>query len=108
MLFLNLKHLRELLLEDNQLQEIPAGLPESLKELSLIQNNIITLTKRTLLDLGTWNGLYLGWNRYFACNKKFSIENEHSKPYQVEGAVIHFLIPFTAATESAKLNRTLP
>nr|ADZ13669.1 Toll-like receptor 8 [Capra hircus] len=73
--FLNLKHLRELLLEDNQLQEIPAGLPESLKELSLIQNNIITLTKKNTSGLGNLERLYLGWNCYFACSKKFSIEN---------------------------------
>ncbi|XP_055419232.1 toll-like receptor 8 isoform X2 [Bubalus kerabau] len=73
--FLNLKHLRELLLEDNQLQQIPAGLPESLKKLSLIQNNIITLTKKNTSGLGNLESLYLGWNCYFACDKKFTIEN---------------------------------
>ncbi|XP_057574002.1 toll-like receptor 8 [Hippopotamus amphibius kiboko] len=73
--FLNLQNLRELLLEDNQLQEIPAGLPKSLKQLSLIQNKIIRLTKENTSGLRNLENLYLGWNCYFACNDTFFIEN---------------------------------
>ncbi|XP_008064294.1 toll-like receptor 8 [Carlito syrichta] len=74
---LNLKNLRELLLEDNQLSKIPAGLPESLRALSLIQNNINFITKSDTLGLTNLESLYLGWNCYFnkVCNKTFDIEN---------------------------------
>lgn len=72
--FLNLKNLRELLLEDNQLIKIPTGLPESLRELSLIQNNIVLVTKKDTLGLKKLQSLYLGWNCYFDCNKTFHIE----------------------------------
>ncbi|XP_017364299.1 toll-like receptor 8 isoform X1 [Cebus imitator] len=69
--FLNLKNLRELLLEDNQLPEIPSGLPESLTELSLIQNNIYNITKEGISRLIHLESLYLAWNCYFnkVCNK---------------------------------------
>ncbi|XP_004591608.2 toll-like receptor 8 [Ochotona princeps] len=73
--FQNLAHLRELLLEDNQLHKIPAGLPESLRELSLIQNKIISITKNHTSGLKNLESLYLGWNCYFACNKTLNIEN---------------------------------
>ncbi|XP_007455115.1 PREDICTED: toll-like receptor 8 [Lipotes vexillifer] len=73
--FLNLKNLRELLLEDNQLQEIPVGLPKSLKELSLIQNRITVLTKKNTSGLRNLESLYLGWNCYFACNETFAVED---------------------------------
>ncbi|XP_008569564.1 PREDICTED: toll-like receptor 8 [Galeopterus variegatus] len=75
--FLNLENLMELLLEDNQLNKIPAGLPASLKTLSLIQNNIIFVTKKNTLGLQKLENLYLGWNCYFGniCNKKFDIED---------------------------------
>ncbi|XP_006212683.3 toll-like receptor 8 [Vicugna pacos] len=73
--FLNLQNLRELLLEDNQLYEIPAGLPGSLRELSLIQNKIIVLTKRNTSGLRNLERLYLSWNCYFACNETFAIED---------------------------------
>uniref|UniRef100_G3T843 Toll like receptor 8 n=1 Tax=Loxodonta africana TaxID=9785 RepID=G3T843_LOXAF len=75
--FLNLKNLRELLLEDNQLYQIPAALPESLKELSLIQNNITVVTKKNASGLMNLERLYLGWNCYFGhdCKKLFDIES---------------------------------
>ncbi|MBZ3870096.1 Toll-like receptor 8 [Sciurus carolinensis] len=73
--FLNLKNLQELLLEDNQLDKIPSGLPESLRELSLIQNNIISVTKNNTLGLMNLERLYLGWNCYFVCSKTFDIED---------------------------------
>ncbi|XP_004386403.1 toll-like receptor 8 [Trichechus manatus latirostris] len=75
--FLHLKNLRVLLLEDNQLHQIPAGLPKSLKELSLIQNNITVVTKKNTSGLKNLESLYLGWNCYFGhdCKKIFDIEN---------------------------------
>nr|QHA79029.1 toll-like receptor 8 [Trichechus inunguis] len=75
--FLHLKNLRMLLLEDNQLHQIPAGLPKSLKELSLIQNNITVVTKKNTSGLKNLESLYLGWNCYFGhdCKKIFDIEN---------------------------------
>ncbi|KAM4817925.1 toll-like receptor 8 [Thomomys bottae] len=73
--FRNLRNLRELLLEDNQLDKIPADLPESLRDLSLIQNNIISITKNNTLSLKHLESLYLGWNCYFVCNETFNVEN---------------------------------
>lgn len=73
--FLNLRNLKELLLEDNQLDAMPAGLPESLTELSLIQNNIIMVTKNDTLGLRNLERLYLGWNCYFYCNQNFIVED---------------------------------
>ncbi|XP_037677194.1 toll-like receptor 8 isoform X2 [Choloepus didactylus] len=75
--FLNLKNLRELLLEDNQLPRIPAGLPRSLRGLSLIQNNITLVTKKTTSGLRNLERLYMGWNCYFGnhCKKTFDIED---------------------------------
>ncbi|XP_006892434.1 PREDICTED: toll-like receptor 8 [Elephantulus edwardii] len=75
--FQNLKYLKELLLEDNQLCRIPTGLPASLEALSLIQNNITVVTKRNTSELVNLRSLFLGWNCYFGhdCNKTFEIEN---------------------------------
>ncbi|XP_069896966.1 toll-like receptor 8 [Dipodomys merriami] len=73
--FHHLRNLRELLLEDNQLDKIPADLPESLRELSLIQNNIISITKNDTVGLRNLESLYLGWNCYFVCNETFDVEN---------------------------------
>ncbi|EGV91898.1 toll-like receptor 8 [Cricetulus griseus] len=73
--FLDLTNLKVLLLEDNQLYSMPAGLPESLTELSLIQNNIVMVTKNNTLGLSNLERLYLGWNCYFYCNQNFSVED---------------------------------
>nr|XP_044996754.1 toll-like receptor 8 isoform X2 [Jaculus jaculus] len=73
--FLNLRNLRELLLEDNQLYSIPAGLPDSLRELSLTLNNIVWVTKNHTLGLMNLEGLDLGWNCYFACSKTLDLED---------------------------------
>lgn len=73
--FLSLRNLTVLLLEDNQLYTMPAGLPESLKELSLIQNNIFQVTKNNTLGLRNLKRLYLGWNCYFKCNQPFKVED---------------------------------
>ena len=43
--FLNLQNLMVLLLENNQLSKIPSDLPGSLRRLSLVENNIISVTK---------------------------------------------------------------
>ncbi|XP_004689909.1 PREDICTED: toll-like receptor 8 [Condylura cristata] len=74
--FLNLQSLEQLLLEDNQLDKVPAGLPGSLRELSLTQNNIIFVTKKNMSGLTNLRRLLLDWNCYFgnACNKSV-IEN---------------------------------
>ncbi|KAI5757588.1 TLR8 [Gulo gulo luscus] len=74
--FLNLQNLNQLLLEDNQLYQIPGGLPGSLKELSLIKNNIIRVTKKNTSGLTNLERLYLSWNCYFGnncVNKTFDI-----------------------------------
>ncbi|XP_075394880.1 toll-like receptor 8 [Tenrec ecaudatus] len=75
--FQNLKNLSVLLLEDNQLDKIPVGLPASLRVLSLIQNNITTVTKKNTSDLTHLERLYLGWNCYFGhgYNKTFDVED---------------------------------
>lgn len=73
--FLGLRNLTVLLLEDNQLYTMPAGLPESLKELSLIQNNIFQVTKNNTSGLKNLDRLYLGWNCYFKCNQTFKVED---------------------------------
>ncbi|XP_045393521.1 toll-like receptor 8 [Lemur catta] len=75
--FLNLKNLKVLLLEDTQLPKIPSALPGSLRELSLIQNNINGVTKNDTSGLMNLERLYLGWNCYFnkVCNKTLDIEN---------------------------------
>ncbi|XP_032185647.1 toll-like receptor 8 isoform X2 [Mustela erminea] len=76
--FLNLQNLKQLLLEDNQLYQVPGGLPGSLKELSLIKNNIISVTKKNTSGLTNLERLYLSWNCYFGnncVNKTFHIEN---------------------------------
>ncbi|XP_028617787.1 toll-like receptor 8 [Grammomys surdaster] len=73
--FLSLRNLRVLLLEDNQIYTMPAGLPESLKELSLIQNHIFQVTKNNTLGLRNLERLSLGWNCYFKCNQTFKVED---------------------------------
>ncbi|XP_016058412.1 PREDICTED: toll-like receptor 8 [Miniopterus natalensis] len=71
--FLNLQNLVVLLLENNQLNKIPSDLPGSLRYLSLIQNNIISVTKNNTSGLKNLERLNLGWNCYFGnvCNKTF-------------------------------------
>ncbi|KAF6390959.1 toll like receptor 8 [Rhinolophus ferrumequinum] len=79
--FFDLQNLTELLLEDNQLNKIPANLPRSLKTLSLIQNNIVFITENNTSGLGNLETLYLGWNCYFgnACNQTFCLSNRTFK-----------------------------
>ncbi|XP_019506733.1 PREDICTED: toll-like receptor 8 [Hipposideros armiger] len=71
--FLNLPHLTELLLEDNQLNRIPANLPGNLKTLSLIKNNIMCVTKNNTSGLKKLETLYLSCNCLFgnACDGAF-------------------------------------
>lgn len=71
--FLNLPRLQVLLLENNQLDRIPSDLPGSLSCLSLIQNNIVSVTKNHTAGLKNLENLNLGWNCYFGnvCNKTF-------------------------------------
>uniref|UniRef100_H0Y021 Toll like receptor 8 n=2 Tax=Otolemur garnettii TaxID=30611 RepID=H0Y021_OTOGA len=71
-----LTNLTVLLLEDVQLSKIPTNLPGSLRELSLVQNNINSINKSHTTGLESLERLYLGWNCYFnICNKKFDIED---------------------------------
>ncbi|XP_054437154.1 toll-like receptor 8 [Pteronotus mesoamericanus] len=74
--FLNLQNLTVLLLENNQLDKIPSDLPGSLRTLSLIENNIISVTKNDTCGLKNLENLNLGWNCYYGnvCNKTFEIE----------------------------------
>ncbi|XP_024425724.2 toll-like receptor 8 [Desmodus rotundus] len=74
--FLNLQNLMVLLLENNQLSKIPSDLPGSLRRLSLVENNIISVTKNNTSGLKNLENLNLGWNCYYGnvCNKSFEIE----------------------------------
>lgn len=73
--FLGLLRLRELLLEDNQLGAIPAALPASLEELSLVQNSIVSVSKTHTATLRHLRRLHLAWNCHFVCNKTFAAED---------------------------------
>ncbi|XP_007517535.1 toll-like receptor 8 [Erinaceus europaeus] len=75
--FLSLQKLQHLWLEDNRLNRIPAGLPQSLQLLSLTQNSILRVSKKNTSGLPHLETLYLGWNCYFgnSCNKSFVVEN---------------------------------
>ncbi|XP_049623048.1 toll-like receptor 8 [Suncus etruscus] len=84
--FLNLK-LQELWLEDNLLEQIPATLPDSLKQLRLTQNNIVSVTENNTLGLANLEVLFLDWNCYFGntCNKTLNIQMafQHLKKLKV-------------------------
>ncbi|XP_001381093.2 toll-like receptor 8 [Monodelphis domestica] len=75
--FFNLKNLRDLLLEENLLQKIPVGLPPSLTTLSLVLNNISSISKDNMLGLTHLSSLYLGWNCFYGngCERNVSIED---------------------------------
>ncbi|XP_062940009.1 toll-like receptor 7 [Cynocephalus volans] len=76
--FSRLTYLKSLYLDGNQLLEIPQGLPPSLQLLSLEANNIFSIMKENLTELGNIEILYLGQNCYYRnpCNVSFSIEKD--------------------------------
>nr|KAF6493130.1 toll like receptor 8 [Molossus molossus] len=90
--FLHLQNLVVLLLEDNQLNKIPTDLPGSLRSLSLIQNNIISVTKNNTSGLKNLERLNLGWNCYFGnvCNKTFIEDRAFEKITNLKVLILSF------------------
>ncbi|XP_008154798.2 toll-like receptor 8 [Eptesicus fuscus] len=90
--FLNLQNLTVLLLENNQLDKIPSDLPGSLRFLSLIQNNIISVTKNNTSGLKNLERLNLGWNCYFGnvCNKTFIDDGAFEEITNLEELTLSF------------------
>ncbi|KAK2850511.1 hypothetical protein Q7C36_009294 [Tachysurus vachellii] len=74
--FWELKTLRSLYLDGNQLSSIPKGLPQNVVLLSLEVNSISTILKENLTELTNIQILYLGQNCYFRnpCNRSYYIE----------------------------------
>ncbi|NXS08238.1 TLR7 protein, partial [Neodrepanis coruscans] len=74
--FAALTRLKSLYLDANQLLEIPRGLPPTLTLLSLEANNISSIQKTNLSELGNIEVFYLGQNCYYRnpCNVSFEIE----------------------------------
>ncbi|XP_038613451.1 toll-like receptor 8 [Tachyglossus aculeatus] len=75
--FFNLTKLRALFLDNNQLCRLPTGLPSSLTTLSVILNNVVSVTKENTSELAHLEELYLGWNCYYGnpCQQSFYIED---------------------------------
>ncbi|XP_069495534.1 toll-like receptor 7 isoform X2 [Ambystoma mexicanum] len=76
--FMPLTHLKSLFLDGNQLLAIPRGLPPNLELLSLEANNIFSITRDNLTELGNIQIIYLGQNCYYRnpCNVSFYIETD--------------------------------
>ncbi|CAN9497701.1 unnamed protein product [Ophioblennius macclurei] len=74
--FVNLKNLRALYLDGNQLESIPTGLPSNLILLSLEVNHISRLSVANLSEVRHVETLYLGQNCYYRnpCNESYEIE----------------------------------
>ncbi|KAL8190260.1 UNVERIFIED_CONTAM: hypothetical protein K2H54_046396 [Gekko kuhli] len=75
--FEKLTHLKSLYLDGNRLSEVPRGLPQNLRLLSLEANHIIAISKESLKELGNIDILLLGKNCYYRnrCNVTFKIDN---------------------------------
>lgn len=75
--FTKLTKLEHLLIDHNYLCEIPMGLPENIKTLSLQYNNIFVINKTSLSKFRYLEELYLGHNCYYgnACPGVLDIEN---------------------------------
>ncbi|KAM6978362.1 toll-like receptor 7 [Tautogolabrus adspersus] len=74
--FTNLRNLRALYLDGNQLYSIPKGLPPNLILLSLEVNHIVEISKSNLTGLRNIQILYLSQNCYYRnpCNDSYKIE----------------------------------
>ncbi|XP_076858068.1 toll-like receptor 8 [Brachyhypopomus gauderio] len=75
--FANLTNLQKLQLNGVGLRYIPKYLPKSLKELKLIENNIISLKTTSFSHMTNLTHLYLSRNCYYwnSCFRVFKIEN---------------------------------
>lgn len=75
--FTNLRNLRALYLDGNQLYSIPKNLPSSLVLLSLEVNHIYYISKANLSEITNVEILYLGQNCYYRnpCNVSYDIED---------------------------------
>lgn len=75
--FEKLIRLKSLYLDGNRLSEVPQGLPQNLSLLSLEANNIISINRESMKELGNIEVLLLGKNCYYRnrCNVTFQINN---------------------------------
>nr|XP_056717769.1 toll-like receptor 7 [Euleptes europaea] len=75
--FEKLTQLKSLYLDGNQLSEIPRGLPQNLRLLSLEANSIVSISRENLEELGNVEILLLGKNCYFRnpCYVAFDVNN---------------------------------
>ncbi|KAF4087395.1 hypothetical protein AMELA_G00095150 [Ameiurus melas] len=76
--FWQLKTLKSLYLDGNQLSSIPKGLPPNIVLLSLEVNSISSILKENLTELTNIEILYLGQNCYFRnpCNRSYYVEED--------------------------------
>uniref|UniRef100_A0A4W4FPJ6 TIR domain-containing protein n=1 Tax=Electrophorus electricus TaxID=8005 RepID=A0A4W4FPJ6_ELEEL len=76
--FWELKNLKSLYLDGNQLSSIPKGLPPNVVLLSLEVNSISSILKENLTELTNIEYLYLGQNCYFRnpCNRSYYVEKD--------------------------------
>lgn len=75
--FEKLTQLKSLYLDGNRLSEVPQGLPQNLRLLSLEANSIISINRESLKELGNIEILLLGKNCYYRnhCDVTFQIDN---------------------------------
>ncbi|XP_072541406.1 toll-like receptor 7 [Salminus brasiliensis] len=76
--FWELKSLKSLYLDGNQLSSIPKGLPPNIVLLSLEINSISSILKENLTEIPNIRFLYLGQNCYFRnpCNMSYYVEED--------------------------------
>ncbi|XP_019350523.1 toll-like receptor 8 [Alligator mississippiensis] len=74
--FSNLRYLKELKLNGNQLNKVPTGISPSITALSLKSNKIVSIQKNTFSELPNLQELYMDENCYYgnACEASFNIE----------------------------------